>query len=296
MGAERNPGAGMKHSPTNPASPARDWAAVLLLPIAFAIPALRRRAWRSFYQLFASADPDAFALMNYGYAGETQPPLDPDQEHERYAYQLYHRVAAAVDLSDRDVLEVGCGRGGGTAYLARRFGPRLVVGIDLAPAAIRLCRERHRGDNLRFEIGDAMALPFPDASFDAVVNVESAFCYPSRAGFYAEVRRVLRDGGHFLYADIFDRGQVGRIETALQRAGFALVEAASINDEVIAACDRDTDRRRALIDRLCRSRLTRTIAYNFAAIPGHFIYRRLAAGRRQYRAYCLRALEKAHAG
>ena len=58
---------------------------------------------------------------------------------------------------------------------------------------------------LAFEVGDAERMPFPDASFDAVVNVESSHCYPSMPAFLSEVRRVLRPGGHFLYADLRPR-------------------------------------------------------------------------------------------
>jgi SAM-dependent methyltransferase len=284
----------MTRKPTKGSQAARERAGALLLPVAVAVPVLRRRAWRAFYQLLAVAEPDAFALMNYGFHGPAVPPvppLDAALEAERCAYQLYHRVAAAVDLAGREVLDIGCGRGGGTAYLARMLGAGQVVGLDLAPAAVRRCRRRYPDADLRFQTGDALALPFPDASFDAVINVESAFCYPSRARFYAEVRRVLRDGGHFLYADIFDRRRVRAFEAALGRAGFVIESGASINDGVIAACDRDAGRRRALVDRLCGSRTTRAIAYNFVALPDSFIYRRLASGRRQYRVYRLRANE-----
>ena len=47
--------------------------------------------------------------------------------------------------------------------------------------------------------GDAQDLPFPDESFDAVINVEASHIYPNFERFLGEVARVLRPGGHFLY-------------------------------------------------------------------------------------------------
>ena len=49
--------------------------------------------------------------------------------------------------------------------------------------------------------GDADNLPFADQSFDAVINIEASHCYPRLSHFLADVARVLRPGGHFLYVD-----------------------------------------------------------------------------------------------
>jgi ubiquinone/menaquinone biosynthesis C-methylase UbiE len=54
---------------------------------------------------------------------------------------------------------------------------------------------------LDFVRGDAQNLHFPDQSFDAVINVEASHIYPNLERFLGEVARVLRPGGHFLYAD-----------------------------------------------------------------------------------------------
>src|SRR5262245_12906714 len=95
----------------------------------------------------------------------------------RYAASEYHRAGAdlaamlaVADLrGDERVLDVGCGAG----HTALAFAPRVreVVGLDLTPAmlaeAAALAEARGLG-NLRFERGDAMALPYPDAGFDLV--------------------------------------------------------------------------------------------------------------------------------
>ena len=53
------------------------------------------------------------------------------------------------------------------------------AGLDFSQKAIDFARGHHRDPRLRFVCGDAEALPFADASFDAVLNVESSHCYPN---------------------------------------------------------------------------------------------------------------------
>ena len=69
-----------------------------------------------------------------------------------------------------------------------------------------------------FVHGDAEKLPFPDQSFDAVINVESSGAYPHFSRFLAEVARVLRPGGHFLYADLRPANSIAEWEAALAGA------------------------------------------------------------------------------
>jgi len=262
--------------------------AVLLLPVVTTIPWLRKRGWRWFYQIFATVKPEDFSLMNYGYAGTTQIELDGSEEQERYSFQLYHHVAGTTDHHDHEILEVGCGRGGGTSYIKKYLKPKKIVGLDLSENAVRLCNARHSADGLTFVTGDAEALPFPEESFDAVVNIESAFCYPSREKFYNQVYRVLRDGGHFLYADIEKKDDMPALEDALRKIGFTFVRKEVINANVIRACDLDGIRRKAVIDSLYKFFVLRAIAYNFAAVPNSLIYKKLKSGEMQYSCYILK--------
>lgn len=101
-------------------------------------------------------------------------PLSESDEPNRYCIQLYHQTASQVDLTGKEVLEVSCGAGGGASYIARNLGPASYTGLDLNPASIDLCRAKHRLPGLQFVQGDAQNLPFPDESFDAVVNVEAS--------------------------------------------------------------------------------------------------------------------------
>ncbi|MCV7100452.1 phthiotriol/phenolphthiotriol dimycocerosates methyltransferase [Mycobacterium palustre] len=146
---------------------------------------------------------DNVVFFNFGY--EEDPPMDlpleGSDERNRYCIQLYHVTAAQVDLTGKHVLEVSCGAGGGASYIMRTMGPASYTGLDLNPASVEKARKSHRLPGLTFVQGDAQNLPFPDESFDAVINVEASHQYPDFARFLAEVARVLRPGGHFLYTD-----------------------------------------------------------------------------------------------
>ena len=132
-------------------------------------------------------------------------PLVESDERNRFGIQLYHRVATQVDLNAKQVLEVSCGHGGGASYLLRTLHPASYTGLDFNPDGIAFCRKRHHLPGLDFVHGDAENLPFADESFDAVVNVEASHAYPRLPRFLAEVVRVLRPGGHLLYADFRGR-------------------------------------------------------------------------------------------
>lgn len=105
-------------------------------------------------------------------------PLSAADEPDRFPIQLYHGTAAQAQLNGKQVLEVGCGHGGGASYLVRTVRPDSYVGLDLNPAGIAYCRKKHDLAGLEFVQGDAQELPFADRSFDAVINIESSHLYP----------------------------------------------------------------------------------------------------------------------
>ena len=95
------------------------------------------------------------------------------------------------------LLDAGCGTGEITFRLARKFPRASITGIDLERshlerAALRCAEFATR---VRFEYGDALAMPFEDASFDLVVCRHLSQAVPDPARLFAEIRRVLRPGG-----------------------------------------------------------------------------------------------------
>lgn len=241
--------------------------------------------WRLSYEWIAGEQPDAFSLMNYGYLAPGAPA--DGISGEALCQSLYRHVAGAVELRGKSLLEVGAGRGGGLAHVAQALGPRPAVGVDLSARAVALARRRHAGvPGVSFLRGDAESLPFGDASFDAVLNVESSHCYPSRARFYREVRRVLVPGGHFLHADFFEAGALTEVKGWLSSL-FSVIEEEDITEGVLYALRVDEARKLALIERAA-PRLRATFR-NFAATTDSDTYQLLASGARRYVRWALRA-------
>lgn len=215
-----------------------------------------------------------WAFMNYGYAPDSaseKPALETDDEVNRYCIQLYHHVAGAVDLHGLKVLEVGSGRGGGAHYIKRYLQPDHMLGVDFSDKAVSLCQAHYHVEGLSFVPGDAENLPFDDESFDAVVNVESSHCYSSMDTFLAQVKRVLRPGGHFLFADFRNRGQIEALDAQLRRSGLNRIRHKDITPNVVEALDADHDHRIAQIRRGAPKILDKLLQ-EFAGTKGAGIY------------------------
>ncbi|HEY5980797.1 MAG TPA: class I SAM-dependent methyltransferase, partial [Microlunatus sp.] len=156
-----------------------------------------------------------------------------------------------------------------------------VTGVDLAVRSIELSRRHRRVDGLRFVRGDALSLPFPDDSFDVVVNVESSHCYPSMAAFLAEVARVLRPGGLFAYADFRPAPEIPALLTRLSEGPLLLQASEDISTRVLAALLADDDRKSGLIDAMVPRPFRRPFR-RFAGIRGSSTFARFASGELRY--------------
>jgi len=103
------------------------------------------------------------------------------------------------------VLDVGSGIGGPARFLAAAHGCR-VTGIDLSEpfveAARYLTERTGQTGQVSFLTGSALALPFEDGQFDAVMLQHVAMNVADRAGLYREIRRVLKSGGRFATFDV----------------------------------------------------------------------------------------------
>lgn len=250
------------------------------------LKAMRQLAWRGCYELMAGRlkRPD-WTFMNYGFAADPTERaalrLEPGDEPDRLCIQLYEHVVGARELTGRDVLEVGSGRGGGASYLSRYRAPRSVTGMDLAQRAVELSRRDRRGPGLRFVQGDALAMPFPDDAFDLVVNVESSHCYPSMGTFVAEVARVLKPAGSFAYADFRPSAEVPHLLTGLSEGPLVLQSSEDITANVLEALRSDNDRKAELIDTIV-PRLFRRPFRRFAGIRTSSTFERFESGELRY--------------
>jgi ubiquinone/menaquinone biosynthesis C-methylase UbiE len=143
-----------------------------------------------------------------------------DKQAREHAARLELRARADSEVAVRDeyvtllgvspgerVLDVGCGSGAVTRTLARRVAPGgRVIGLDASPALLEVARELAKeaglGDAIEFKAGDCRTLPFPDASFDAVLAATTLSHVPVPARALLEMVRVTRPGGRVGVFDV----------------------------------------------------------------------------------------------
>jgi SAM-dependent methyltransferase len=128
----------------------------------------------------------------------------------------FERALEQVEPPPRRVLDLGTGTGAAALAAARHFPEAEVVGIDLAGSMI--AEARRKTDRVRFEVGDAAALPFEDGAFDLVTHA-------NMIPFFDELARVVAPGGYVVFG--FSGGSEtpiyvdpGRLRGELERRGF----------------------------------------------------------------------------
>jgi ubiquinone/menaquinone biosynthesis C-methylase UbiE len=125
--------------------------------------------------------------------------------------RLHHQIAdRTADLAlrcvpaPRQILDVGCGTGYLLGQLAAR-APQAgaLAGIDAAPAMIEVARSAATDGRVRFVVGTAERLPWPDRTFDLVVSTTSFDHWADQRAGLAQCARVLAPGGYLVLADLF---------------------------------------------------------------------------------------------
>lgn len=253
---------------------------------------LKKAFWRPIYNFLARRFPqDFWQFMNHGYipgenSGEVSPDLPSHYEFQRFPLQMYHFLALKGPISGKDVLEVGSGRGGGANYLYHHLQPASYTAIDYAEDAVNLSNQLFQGERLRYQWGDAENLPFGDEQFDMVLNVESSFLYSNIQAFFQEVKRVMRPGGKFLYADLRFTGQMEALNEEIQKCGLQIVSMDDISNNVLNSLDQ--------LDGIYMERikqhvplLIRPFYKEFAGAKGSEFYNELKRGDRRYFRYVL---------
>lgn len=252
---------------------------------------IRPLLWRVWHHVIQHLDPAySKVFLNYGYAspnGEFDGlALAEQDEPDRYGIQLYHHVTYGGNLYGKSVLEVGCGRGGGAAFLARYGGPKEYVGLDISPNLVAYCNRFHQVPGLSFVAGTAERLPFENARFDAVVNVESARCYGDPGAFFRETHRVLRPGGCFYFADMIKNADLDRVRRMLLQAGFIMLRQSDIRKNVVLALHRDAAVRKKTIDERVPGWLRKAF-YEFAGVEGSRRFREFERAAMHYHSFVL---------
>ncbi|MGB3736066.1 MAG: methyltransferase domain-containing protein [Ilumatobacter sp.] len=148
------------------------------------------------------------AIVADGYDPDDLDPeaLAPAEEFHTFGRSATVALAEAASITaDDQVIDVGSGLGGPARYLARTHHCH-VVGVDLTQELCDVAADlTHRvGLTERVEIhrGNALALPFPDDSFDVAWTQHASMNIADKDGLYTEMRRVLRTGGRLAFFDL----------------------------------------------------------------------------------------------
>lgn len=123
-----------------------------------------------------------------------------EKEQARALYPWHQTVLRIIpDLSDKSVLEVGCGRGDFACQLSERYPSSRIIATDFSGAAIEIVRSKVTDKkNLTFRVADAESLPFEDDMFDYIISCECLEHVESPADMMTEVSRCMKPGAGFV--------------------------------------------------------------------------------------------------
>jgi tocopherol O-methyltransferase len=140
----------------------------------------------------------------YGWDGKREGGRSAPNARKQAQVDLIEELLAWGQPSHTDsIVDVGCGIGGSSLYLAQKYNAT-VTGITLSPVQAHRATARAQEANLlqqaQFKVADALDMPFADSSFDVVWTLESGEHMPDKTKFLQECHRVLKPGGSLLMA------------------------------------------------------------------------------------------------
>ncbi|MEQ9068891.1 MAG: methyltransferase domain-containing protein, partial [Gimesia chilikensis] len=139
--------------------------------------------------------------IHLGHYGSPPQRKDFLQAKEDFVHEMVRWGGLDKLPPDTTVLDVGCGIGGSCRILARDFGFS-GTGVTISPQQVQRAQElTPAGLDAKFMVNDALALSFPDASFDVVWSIEAGPHMPDKRKYAQEMMRVLKPGGTLVVAD-----------------------------------------------------------------------------------------------
>jgi ubiquinone/menaquinone biosynthesis C-methylase UbiE len=187
--------------------------------------------------------------------------------------RLYETIVSGVNLAEKSVLEIGCGRGGGAFHLWYNHSPHSYTGVDLSAHNIAFCNTMDSAPGLSFREGNALALDFAGQSFDIAISIEvSHHCEPF-SRFLSEAKRVLKPRGVLCMRVLAQSSELaGQLSDIA--AVFPEFHYADMTESTGRSLNATSDSKRKLIDMVLTGELSRFRShfYEFAAVRGSAVY------------------------
>eukprot|EP00347_Sterkiella_histriomuscorum_P016166 403354232 len=242
----------------------------------------RKLIWKAVYNLFAwyMQNETKLTSFNCGYAiltqtGETIKLVAKNDRKNQFQYQMYHFAALGVKnleaLSDKRILDVGSGRGGGLAFLSKYYEPIEAVGIDFSHQNIRFCNQRFREiENLFYYQGDAEKLHktkfLKNQVFDLVLCIETFHCLSNPFNTLRNMRPLIEENnGSVIIVDIFYKKDLERMETIFKDALYQIEKKEILTINVKHSMNLDKSRSERLIQTISENKYIVRILRNFLA-------------------------------
>lgn len=159
--------------------------------------------------------------LHHGYYGaETDQPRKSNREAQEEMIDRVLDWAGVTEFNDgQRMVDVGCGLGGSSRHIIRKFGGGSAQGITLSSYQARRGSELSVGaglqDRVHLQVADALKQPFEDDTFDLVWSLESGEHMPDKAKFVGELARVCSPGGRVIIVTWCHR-VLGTTETSLK--------------------------------------------------------------------------------
>lgn len=216
-------------------------------------------------------------FLNHGYS-----PAYPEFENLPFKHQLslYKKCIEGLDLDNKTVLEVGCGRGGGSKWISENYNVDM-YGCDLTPANIEVCKV-NESEKLHYKFGRANNLPYEAESIDVLISIEASQSFDDLGDFFEEASYKIKEGGKIVIMDgygISDRSISSGMKTVdeykqLAELRFKDVQIEIITDNVKDSCLQDINLMQQYIQ-------DQEVAEFMSQISGES-YKRYDAGHRGY--------------
>lgn len=147
-------------------------------------------------------------FLNHGYAPAYEEFNDVNFKHQ---LSLYKKAVEHLDLNNKSILEVGCGRGGGSKWIADTFNVQM-YGCDITPANIAVCKINEK-ENLQYTVSAAEDISYKPESMDAIFSIEASQAFQDIDLFFEKAHKSLKSNGSITMVDMYPIDHSNRNKT-----------------------------------------------------------------------------------